>query len=132
MEDQKFGGVIKTLKKERDFVMLQNSLFTDKRISFKAKGILAYLLSKPNNWETRVSDVVNQSTEGMLAVRSGITELILAGYMELNSVIVDGKFVGRFYLVREEPFFTTGFRRYENRNKAYRPEEELLDPNLSH
>ena len=49
MENIKNGkGVIKVFKKEDPYVRIYNSVFTDNRISFKAKGILGYLLSKPN------------------------------------------------------------------------------------
>jgi hypothetical protein len=51
-------------------------------LSWRAKGILAYLLSKPDNWQVQVWDLIRQSTEGEYAVRQGIKELETHGYME--------------------------------------------------
>lgn len=53
----------------------------DPRLSFKAKGILAYLLSKPDHWQTRVSDLANHAADGKDAVKSGLRELKSHGYV---------------------------------------------------
>jgi len=125
------GGIIKTVKKEDPYVRIFNSVFTDNRMSFKAKGILGYLLSKPNNWETNIKDLYRNSVEGYGSIRSGITELQITGYMELKNVWDENQkaFTGRFYIVREEPLLKTGFRMLENKNKSFSESETILEIN---
>jgi hypothetical protein len=67
---------------ENPFVMMDKRALADPKLSYKAKGILAYLLSRPDNWTINVSDVVNHSPDGEFAVRTGIKELITAGYVQ--------------------------------------------------
>lgn len=67
---------------ENPFVMMDKRALSDPKLSYKAKGILAYLLSRPDNWTINVSDVVNHSPDGEFAVRTGIKELIAAGYVQ--------------------------------------------------
>ena len=62
------------------YVMINKTPLDDPRLSFKAKGILSYLLSKPDNWKVRVSDLANHAKDGKDSVRSGLKELVLSGY----------------------------------------------------
>lgn len=54
----------------------------DPRLSWKAKGIAAYLLSKPNGWRIWTADLIKRSTDGRDAVLTGLAELQAAGYLE--------------------------------------------------
>lgn len=63
------------------FVMMDKRVLATPKLSYKAKGILAYLLSRPDNWTINISDVVNHSSDGEFAVRAGLKELIAAGYV---------------------------------------------------
>ena len=47
MEDKRLDEVIRVRKRPNNFVMIDKTFLEDDRLSFKAKGILAYLLSKP-------------------------------------------------------------------------------------
>lgn len=53
----------------------------DNNLSFKAKGILAYLLSKPDNWRCVPKDLATNSCDGQKAIYSGLKELRSEGYM---------------------------------------------------
>lgn len=131
MKSKETSGIIRTVKKEDPYVRIFNSVFSDDRISYKAKGILAYLLSKPNNWETKISDLYLNSIEGYDSIRSGISELILSGYMELKNILDNetGKFTGRYYVVREIPLFASGYRLLENKNKSFSESEIITKDN---
>jgi len=122
-------GVIKVFNRECPYVQLPNAIFEDNRISFKAKGVLAYLISKPNGWMIQVEDLYNKSVEGYSSIRGAIDELLLTGYMEMRNDFDPerGVFTGRYYRISPEPFFTTGYRLEENKNKGYKLEERLLD-----
>ena len=64
------------------YARIPNRILEDKKLSWKAKGILAYCMSKPENWEIRITDLVNKSSDGESAVRSAIKELQEKKYCE--------------------------------------------------
>ena len=74
--------VIRVQKRPNNFVMMDKSFLEDTRLSYKAKGILAYLLSKPDNWKVIVGNLVNYSTDGKASVYAGLKELKECGYYE--------------------------------------------------
>lgn len=53
----------------------------DKRLSWKAKGIHYYFLSKPYDWSIRLNDLKQRSVDGKESLYSGIKELIAFGYL---------------------------------------------------
>jgi hypothetical protein len=58
----------------------------DPRLSWKAVGLLAYIISKPDGWVVHEKDLINRHTDGRDAVRSGLKELRECGYMEKVAV----------------------------------------------
>lgn len=93
-------------KRENPFVQIDKSMLSDEKISWKAKGILAYLLSKPDDWVTYVTDIEKRSTDGRDSVNSGIKELIAAGYLERKQLREKGRFMGYEYSVYEYPIIS--------------------------
>lgn len=81
-EDKRLDEVIRVQKRPNNFVMMDKSFLEDTRLSYKAKGILAYLLSKPDNWKVIVGNLVNYSTDGKASVYAGLKELKDSGYYE--------------------------------------------------
>lgn len=63
------------------FTVLPNDALRDERLSWKARGLLAYLLSQPDGWRTNSSHLWKQSPNGRDAVRAGLAELLAAGYL---------------------------------------------------
>src|SRR5580698_6204456 len=51
------------------FARVSKKLLNDPALSFKAKGVLAYLIGKPENWKLRVSDLENHCNEGKASIR---------------------------------------------------------------
>lgn len=76
----------------------------DKRLSFKAKGLLAYLISKPDKWYINYNDLILSSTNKVLSVRSAIKELISTGYIVRSQIRRDdGRFAYFDFTVYEVP-----------------------------
>ncbi|MEK5175109.1 conserved phage C-terminal domain-containing protein [Heyndrickxia sp. FSL W8-0496] len=94
---------IRTKKRENPFVQIDKSIFTNSDISWKAKGILGYLLSKPDDWVTYITDLEKRSTDGRDSVRKGLKELEDHGYLRRKRVRDGGKFKGWEYTVYEIP-----------------------------
>ena len=75
------------------FVIISNSVIRDQRLSWKARGLLAYLLSMPDNWTITKSHLKSVSRDGITIVDSTIKELEEAGYLRTwRYKKPDGKF----------------------------------------
>lgn len=78
--------VIKNVHYERNFALFDKTgLDFDKRLSWAAKGILAYVLAKPAGWETNVNDLVNRSVDGKTVVYNALKELRYFGYVSYKT-----------------------------------------------
>lgn len=63
-----------------NFTVVPNYLTEDTSMSWKAKGMLVYLLGRPHDWEINIPHLSTVSTDGESATRSGFSELEEAGY----------------------------------------------------
>ena len=72
--------IVRTPRLERDFTILPNRALRDPYLSYRARGVLAYVLSMPDNWRTNAETLARQGIEGRDAIRAAINELIAAGY----------------------------------------------------
>ena len=70
------------IKKSREYFAASNIPFNDKRLSWEARGMIGYLLSKPDDWTIRFTDLEKQSEAGGHKVRRILKELETAGYLE--------------------------------------------------
>ncbi|NJN77577.1 MAG: hypothetical protein HC803_04000 [Saprospiraceae bacterium] len=85
---------------KQSFTQISNEVLLDERLSFKARGILALLLSRPKDWKIYVDEIVERSDmDGKHSVRTGFKELKALGYVDLVKVWNDatGKFEGTVY-----------------------------------
>ena len=96
------NGIIRVRRKH--YTVLSPILTGDKKLSFAARGMMAYLLSKPDDWQARVSDLINQSPASKDAVRSIINELIKHRYMKHTRKRRDDGTFDYETEVFEEPF----------------------------
>ena len=69
------------VRKNRDFTVITNSVFKDRRLSTKAKGILVEMLSLPENWDYTLKGLTTLFSDGMDSIRQGIKELEENGYI---------------------------------------------------
>jgi len=97
------GGIFKT-QKTGNYTTVSNEFINDPSLTAKAKGILLYLLSKPNDWETRTEDIVEHMADGIDSIKSGLKELQNSGYMLRRRIHGSrGRFSGWETLVFESP-----------------------------
>ncbi len=64
------------------YVMIDKRLTENDSLSYAARGMMAYLLSKPDGWQVRMTDLENSGSEGRDRVRGIIEELAHAGYVK--------------------------------------------------
>jgi len=97
--------IIRVQQLKREFTILPNRILEDARLTFRAKGLLAYLLSRPPNWKCRSNHLQTVSREGRDAVRGTLKALAKYGYARLVTKRdkKTGRINGREWLVFEKP-----------------------------
>lgn len=76
-------NIVKHVIKRNYYTQIDNTILqSTPGMSFKAKGILCYLLSLPPDWSINIQDICNRATEGVDAVKSGLKELQQIGYIK--------------------------------------------------
>lgn len=78
---------------DSNYTKVPNAIINRTDLSWKAKAILIYLLSKPPFWDVRMCDIDNHGTEGKDSVRKALKELEDAGYFERREVREKGRIV---------------------------------------
>lgn len=97
-------AAVRTVK-NKDYSIVHNGFINNKNLSFKAKGLLLYFLSKPDKWEFYIKEIAKNSKDGVESISSGIKELEDNGYIHKNfKRNKDGKLSGGYdFIVYEEP-----------------------------
>lgn len=97
------------VEKNANYSVVSNVPLNDERLSWEARGVIAYLLSKPNNWIIRINDLVRKSPAGEHIIRRVLKELETAGYIERKR---HNDKQGKFYweqTIYETPKTISGF-----------------------
>ncbi len=95
--------IIRTPNRER-YVTISKVPLEDPRLSWKARGLHAYLISKPDGWKVIVAHLVAQGPDGKAAVMAGLKELEDYGYIVRRPrQKVKGRYDGIDCDVLEEP-----------------------------
>tara|TARA_R100001163_G_scaffold13755_1_gene12781 strand:- start:1212 stop:1880 length:669 start_codon:yes stop_codon:yes gene_type:complete len=89
--------------KSKDYTTICNRIFKDRRLSLKAKGLLAMLLSFSDSWKLSINGLEVILKEGRTSLRSTMNELIKNGYVERQQIRKEGMFIGVNYTVFESP-----------------------------
>jgi hypothetical protein len=87
-EPRNTGGTLvrRKMSYETHYTQIPNAYLRDKRTGFKAKGILAHLLSHADGYEVSLTSLADVSDrDGVAAVRAGVEELEAAGYLVRES-----------------------------------------------
>jgi hypothetical protein len=101
--------IIRAPRPDSNFYILDKRISEDKRLSWAARGLLIYLLGKPDNWKVSVAALVNEVANsgkptGRDATYALIDELIKAGYVRREQVRgKDGRVSSVNYIVSETP-----------------------------
>ena len=89
---------------EKNYKVIDLTCVQDEKLSWKAKGIFNYFVTRPPHWSIKIADLFKKSKDGMNSLNSGIKELIEAGYL-FRIVKKDNKgmFTNWAYLTKEIP-----------------------------
>ena len=75
-------SIYRAPRPESNGTQIRNGIIDDHRITFKATAVLIYILSKPDNWRTSTRHLSTVKKEGIDAVRTAMSELECAGYVQ--------------------------------------------------
>ena len=89
------------VNKNVNYTVMSNHHLQDKRLSLKAKGLLSYMLSLPDDWDYSLKGLTTGCRDGIDSVRSAVHELEDGGYLCRSKVrdargrIIDYNYVGK-------------------------------------
>jgi len=96
-------------EKRGNFTIIPNALIEDTRLSPDGRFLMIYLLSKPDDWQVRLYDLMNSSGIGLRRARRILRELARLGYLRRNRVRQDdGTFVWEATVVEQPRLPTIG------------------------
>lgn len=123
-------GIIRSPRPQTNYTVLANSTIRDSRLSWKARGILAYLLSLPDNWRTSADNIAKISTEGRRSILAGLKELEEIGYIRRQRHQDERGRWQTTTVVYDTPSPKCGFATSENRTPQERPNNKDLAKEL--
>ena len=91
------------IDKNKNYTNMSNYHFRDRRLSWKAKGILSNMLSLPEDWDYSLAGLATLASDGQSATRTALKELEDTGYLIRRPVRKDGKIADWEYLIFEHP-----------------------------
>ena len=91
------------INKTTNYTVMSNYHLRDKNLSLKAKGLLSYMLSLPDDWDYSINGLVAINKESIRAIRSILNELRENNYLVINKFQnKKGQFEYE-YLIYEQP-----------------------------
>jgi hypothetical protein len=95
---------------ESEFTMVRNAAAEDNELSFRALGLLVWLLSRPPGWTFTIEQLARRRPEGRDAIARAVRELEKAGYvLRTQEVGPGGTFEEHRYWVADERDCLTGY-----------------------
>lgn len=100
------GVICRTrMRYEDEFVTLRNVWMRDERLSFRARGILGYLMTHDDGFTTSTEQLARVAKEGRDATRTAVAELEQFGYLTRRRVSDGHRFTILWQLA--DPFAST-------------------------
>lgn len=80
----KEGEIVMRVEKMKrsGFTIINNGVLNNTQLSWKAKGLFAYLWSQSDSWDFYEVEVLKHSTDGRASLRAGLKELEEHGYLK--------------------------------------------------
>lgn len=86
------------------YTKIRNAMLEDPRLTLKAKGLLTLMVSRPPGWAYYETQLVTLNKDKLASLRSGMQELIDAGYVtRTRQRKDDGTLSSTTYSVTDEP-----------------------------
>ncbi len=93
------------IEKNKNYTVMSNYHLRDRDLSYKAKGLLSFMLSLPEDWDYSLAGLCSISKESRDRIRSILKELQEHHYVEIEKVRGDKGYFEYNYLIYEIPHF---------------------------
>ncbi len=130
-------SIIRSPKPESNFYLLDKRLSEDKKLSWASRGLLIFLLGKPDNWRISAEYLAQQTNEsskktGKQGVYSLLDELIVAGYVVRSDKQAHdektGFLLGYDYVVYDSPCRPEPYKAEPYKAEPYKAEPYKAEP----
>lgn len=92
--------------KKTDFTVIDNSIFKNKKLSLKGKGMICTMLSLPEDWQFSEEGLTELSNDSRAGIRSTLSELMELGYLKRERNRDEkGRLRDTTYIIYEEPMY---------------------------
>ncbi len=91
------------VEKTNNYTVMSNFHLRDRNLSLKAKGLLSYMLSLPDDWDYSLTGLCAICKENRTAIRSTLKELQLNNYLIIEKTRGTKGYFEYEYLIYEEP-----------------------------
>lgn len=95
--------IIRRGERPRRWTTIPNDVLEDERLTWEARGLLAFLLSKPDTWNVNREHLATQAPNGVRSVRTILSALEAAGYLVRRRTKGDGGRIVWECLVYDQP-----------------------------
>lgn len=112
-------------KHNKDFTQINNATLREKGLSLRARGLLAYMLSFPDNWEFSVCNIVAETGESDRTVRRILAELEKQGFIYREQSRDD---LGKFEDATSWVFETATAARISRKKETAETETKKISP----
>lgn len=93
------------IEKNKNYTIMSNYHLRDRNLTYKAKGLLSFMLSLPEDWDYSLNGLVAVSKESKDGIRSILKELQEHHYLEIKKVRGNKGYFEYNYLIYEIPNF---------------------------
>ena len=95
---------VSRVKKDKNYTVMSNYHLRDKELSLKAKGLLSFMLSLPEDWDYSLKGLAKLSKEGIDVISATVNELECRGYIKrIKHRNERGQFGQTEYFIYERP-----------------------------
>ena len=94
------------VEKNSDYTVMSNYHLRDKNLSLKAKGLLSFMLSLPEDWDYSLNGLVSILKENETAIKTALDELKENNYLKIDKLLpnqTESKKIEYIYNIYEQP-----------------------------
>lgn len=107
------------IEKTKNYTVMSNYHLQDKNLSYKAKGLLSFMLSLPEDWDYSLAGLVSVSKENIKAIRTILNELKDNGYLAIEQDRGEKGYYKYNYIIYEQPIIIEKDKDNPDTQKGY-------------
>lgn len=108
------------VEKTKNYTIMSNHHLQNKNLSLKAKGLLSYMLSLPEDWDYSLAGLVANCKESKTALTTALNELKKNKYVIIEKMYANqtkSKRIEYVYNIFEEPHLEPGIHKQDTENQ---------------